>query len=209
MRMLSILCLSIGCFTMLGCSVKSKVNNEYRLTKYSAKQYAAKSGGTTILVTAPDAVAGYQTDEMIYTVKPFKIEAFAKNAWNSPPAEMLYALMTQSLERSGFFHAVATSAYSEGADYRLDSQLLSIQQNFISKPSTLELTVKVVLSNMHDNEVVASRIIAQHIPCPMDTPYGGVLAANRATENFTASTTEFVLSHIKHHHHYREAIANK
>lgn len=209
MRILKIFFLSMGFLSLLGCAVKAKVSNEYQLSKYSAKQYAAKSEHITLLITAPDAVAGYQTDEMLYTNKPFKVESFAKNAWTSPPAEMLYPLMTQSLERSGYFHAVATSAYSEAADYRLDTQLLSLQQNFLKKPSTLEFAVKIVLTNVNDNKVLASRIISQQIPCPMDTPYGGVLAANKATEHFTATTTNFVLSHIKHEHQYREPIAKK
>jgi cholesterol transport system auxiliary component len=110
---------------------------------------------------------------------------------------MIYPLMVQSLQKTGFFHAVMSSTYSLGADYRLDTQLLSLEQNFIKKPSVLEFSAKVVLTNITDNKVIASRIINQQIPCPSDTPYGGVIAANKATRQFTEIMTGFVVSHLK------------
>lgn len=200
MRILNILFLSLGSALISGCAVKATVSNQYQLSKYSSK-HSSNSGQTTLLVTTPDAVAGYRTSSMLYMKNPFKIETFANNAWTNPPADMLYPLITQSLERSGYFHAVASSSFSEDADYRLDTQLLSLQQNFMKKPSTIEFSVKIALTNINANKVLASRIISLEIPCPMDTPYGGVVSANKATEQFTAITTDFVLSHIKHDYH--------
>ncbi|WP_035889026.1 ABC-type transport auxiliary lipoprotein family protein [Legionella norrlandica] len=184
---------------LISCSpVKVPVTNEYQLTAYSTKQFVAKPQSVTIQVTAPEAVAGYQTEEMLYMKKPYKLEPYAKNAWTSPPADMLFPLLVQSLQRSGYFYAVTSSPYSEKADYRLDTQLLSLKQNFIKKPSVLEFSAKVVLSHVDDNQILGSRIISLQIPCSEDTPYGGVIAANQATLRFTAAVADFVISHIKH-----------
>ncbi len=142
-------------------------------------------------------MAGHQTDQMLYVKKPYQIEAFVKNEWVSPPAEMLYPLLVQSLQRSGYFYAVASSLYNVEADYRLDTQLLNLEQNFLKKPSAMDVTVKIVLTRVADNKVIASRIISQHIACPMDTPYGGVIAANKATLQLTATVTNFVISNIQ------------
>ena len=133
---------------------------------------------------------------MLYIKKPFQVEAFVENAWASPPGDMLHPLIVQSLQRTGYFHAVTSSPYSEEADYRLDTQLLVLNQNFLKKPSVIEFVVKVVLTNNDNNHIMASRIISHQIPCSRDTPYGGVIAANRAAELFTATVTDFVLSHI-------------
>ncbi|HAU1150786.1 TPA: hypothetical protein JBI12_02390 [Legionella pneumophila] len=198
MRVLSSVCFILGILTLMSCSpVKIPVTNEYQLTAYSTKQFIRKPKPITIQVTAPEAVAGYQTEEMLYMKKPFKLEPFVKNAWTSPPADMLFPLLVQSLQSSGYFYAVTSSPYSEEADYRLDTQLLKLEQNFIKKPSVLEFSAKIVLTHISDNQIIGSRIVRLQIPCSQDTPYGGVIAANQATFRFTATVTDFVISHIK------------
>ncbi|HCE5552011.1 TPA: membrane integrity-associated transporter subunit PqiC [Legionella pneumophila] len=198
MRVLSSVCLILGILTLMSCSpVKVPVTNEYQLTAYSTKQLTRKPRPITIQVTVPEAVAGYQTEEMLYMKNPFKLEPFVKNAWTSPPADMLFPLLVQSLQSSGYFYAVTSSPYSEEADYRLDTQLLKLEQNFIKKPSVLEFSAKIVLTHISDNQIIGSRIVSLQIPCSQDTPYGGVIAANQATFRFTATATDFVVSHIK------------
>ncbi|CAM2967517.1 ABC-type transport auxiliary lipoprotein family protein [Legionella worsleiensis] len=190
--------LFIMCLVLMSCSpVKTPVTNEYQLSSFSSRQWVAKPHHLSILVTAPEAVAGFQTEEMMYIKKPYQLEAFVKNAWASPPADMLFPLLVQSLQRTGYFYAVTSSPYSEQADYRLDTQLLTLDQNFLKKPSILEFDVKVVLTRTADNKVIGSQIISQHIPCQADTPYAGVVAANKASLQFTARAVAFVISHIK------------
>ncbi|WP_045096095.1 ABC-type transport auxiliary lipoprotein family protein [Legionella fallonii] len=196
MRLLNSVFLSIGILSLVGCSpVKTLATNEYQLSAFSTKQFTSKPRAATLVVTAPEAVAGYQTEQMLYVKKPYQIEAFAKNEWASPPAEMLYPLLVQSLQRTGYFYAVASSLYNVEADYRLDTQLLNLEQNFLKKPSVMDVTVKIVLTRVADNKVMGSRIITQHVTCPTDTPYGGVVAANKATHQLTAIVADFVISH--------------
>lgn len=184
---------------LTGCSpVKVPVTNEYRLNAFSSKQYSSKPRYATLLVTAPEAVAGYDTEEMLYVKKPYKLEPFAKNSWTNPPADMLFPLLVQSLQRTGYFYAVTSSPYSEEADYRLDTQLLKLDQNFLGKPSVLEFVAKVVLTRTEDNKIIGSRIISMQIPCSQDTPYGGVVAGNQASLKFTAEVAGFVGALLKH-----------
>lgn len=197
MRMTTVLFLSLSLLLQMGCSpVKTIVRNQYQLSAFSAKHFSTKPRHATLLVTPPDAVAGYQTEQMLYIKTPFKVEGFANNAWTNPPADMMYPLIVQSLQHSGYFYAVASSPYSDPGDYRLDTQLLRLQQNFLRKPSVLELSAKVVLTRVTDNRVMASRIISLQLPCPTGTPYGGVLAANQAMQQFTAATTDFVMKGV-------------
>lgn len=187
--------LSLMCaFGIIACSpVKTTISNQYQLTNFSSKNWAKNANHRTILVTLPEAAAGYQTSKMLYVKKPFSLKAFAKNAWVDAPASMLHPLLIESLQRSAYFKVVASTIYAEPVDYRLDSQLLKLQQNFIKKPSVIELSVKVVLTEVKKNQIIASRIINLTVPCPQDTPYGGVIAANKASEAFTATVTEFVI----------------
>jgi len=182
---------------LIGCSAVDTTANEFQLSAFSIKQTTAKHGLQTLLVTAPEAVSGYQTAAMLYIRKPYKLETFAKNAWADPPGDMLYPLITESLQRSGYFFAVASSTNGEVVDYRLDTQLLRLQQNFLKKPSEIDLAVKVVLNNVKQNRVIASKVISLQIPCLADTPYAGVVAANKGTMQLTEQITQFVLDQVK------------
>ncbi|KTD33402.1 transport protein [Legionella nautarum] len=192
--------LTIWAFLILlvSCSpIKLQQSNAYKLDAYSSKQFTSQASKQSILITVPEAVAGYQTEDMLYMKKPFELSSFTKNVWVDPPAEMLLPLIAQSLQRSGYFNAVTSTTNSELTDYRLDTQLMELQQNFITTPSHIDLVVKVVLSHVSDNRVVASRLFSQRVKCPADTPYGGVTAANIATKNFTAEATAFVVSQAR------------
>lgn len=190
--------LALCLFLLTACSpIKPAINNEFKLSDYATIKAAKSERKLSILVTHPDAAAGYRTEEMIYTIKPFTVNSFAHNAWVSPPGEMLLPLLVMSLQKTGFFYAVASSASSELTDYRIDTQLLELQQNFLHKPSTLDFSAKVVLTDVSANRILASRIIEVHSQCPTDSPYGGVVAANNAARIFTQEATRFVLAGIK------------
>lgn len=197
MKKLSFFLMGLCVMALTACSpVKITIKNQYQLSAFSTRQLAKKPMPITLLVTAPEAAAGYQTEQMLYIKKPYELEAFTKNSWVNPPADMLYPLILQSLQRTNFFGAVTSNAYTLGADYRLDTQLLSLNQNFLMKPSHIEFAIKIVLTRVKDNKVFASRIINFHLPCPNDTPYGGVIAANKATEKFTMDLALFLVSQI-------------
>lgn len=148
------------------------------------------------MVSQPEAVAGYQTEQMLYLKKPYELNAFTKNAWVASPAGMLLPLILQSLQSTGYFHAVSSSP-ADHADYRLDTQLIELQQNFITKPSTIKLVIKVALTHMDEERVIASRIFSFSVKSPQDNPYGGVIAANQATREFTGALSEFVVEKIQ------------
>lgn len=195
---LVILLLAFTYLFLTACTaVKPTVTNQYKLAAFSNNHYGNQHSRASVLVTLPEAIAEYQTEQMFYMIKPFEINAFAHNAWVEPPAEMLFPLILQSLQHTGYFYAVASSPTSEKTDYRVDTQLLELEQNFLQKPSTLHFIVKVVLTHVSDGRVIASRDVNLQIPCPSETPYGGVLAANKATMIFTAQLTAFVVDNIK------------
>jgi cholesterol transport system auxiliary component len=197
MRRLNNLGLCLISLLLVACSpVKIPATNQYQLTSYSNKQLTKHPQHVALWVTQPDAAAGYQSEQMLYVNKPFQLESFVKNSWSNPPADMLYPLMVQSLQKSGVFYAVLSSSYSQGADYRLDTQLLSLEQSFLRRPSVLQFSAKLVLTRVSDNKVMGSKIISLQIPCPADNPYGGVVAANQVTRQFTARMSEFVVSHL-------------
>lgn len=185
---------------LTACSpVKSTVSNQYRLDTYSVSASSGRFTNKSMLISPPEAVAGYRTEQMLYTIKPFEIAAFANNAWNNPPADMLLPLITQSLQRAGFFYVVTSTTNSESTDYRLDTQIIELHQNFLTNPSHIDFVIKATVSNINKNRPVASRVFSYHPLCPSNTPYGGVIAANQAVKHFTADLSNFVIQEVKQH----------
>lgn len=190
----------IGCTIGLLCSactpIKTPVTNQYKIESFSQKinHHPLKK---SILISQPEAIAGYQTEQMLYIQKPYQLSAFSENAWVSTPANMLYPLLIQSFQNSHAFNAVASSPYADRIDYRLDTQILAIEQNFLVKPSVFVLSLKAVITRVSTNEVLASRIISARVPCPTDTPYGGVIAANKASVIITQKIQDFVIHYIE------------
>ena len=198
MKKMSIIAMLATVELLASCSpIKTAVSNQYKLESFSAKKIAQHQTHISLLVSQPDAIAGYQTEQMMYTNKPFELTNFAHNAWIRSPANMLYPLIIQSLQSSHYFYAIASSPDADKTDYRLDTQLFELRQNFLSKPSRVQLVAKVVLTHIADNRVVSSRIITKTVPCTQDTPYGGVVAANQASLGFTATLSNFVVEQVK------------
>lgn len=181
----------------VGCSpIKMPVNNIYSLESFGSHRMLERSNHS-LLVSPTEAMSGYQTEQMFYVQKPFELTAFAHNAWISSPANMVYPLILESLEKSGYFFAVASGPYVDKSEYRLDTQLIELQQSFLVKPSVIHLVVRAMITHIADNRIVASRVFHEQIRCPMDTPYGGVIAANQASKKLTHALSNFVISKIR------------
>ncbi len=192
-KVITLICL----ISLTACSsIKLPVTEQYQLTQFSHKVYKTPHASKSLFVSPPEALRGYDSTKMHYSTQAFEVKNFAHHAWLGAPAQMIHPLLTQSLQQSGYFKAVTSGIYSDKTDYRLDSQLLMLQQNFIQRPSTLFLVMKIVLNDVKNNTVVASKILQYKIPCPSDSPYGGVLAANKAVRLFTEDTVKFVSQNI-------------
>lgn len=176
------------------CSpVKIIEPEKFKLGRLSHKHYAAKPSKSTIIIAKPTASAGYKDDDMLYIAKPYQVNSFVKHQWIAPPAEMLKPLLVQSIQNTGLYHAVLASPYGNKADLRLETELLKLQQNFLTHPSQIELVIKATLVNESNNQVIASRQFVSYVKAPSDTPYGGVIAANLAIENILDKMMVFLV----------------
>ena len=131
-------------------------------------------------VTLPRARPGFDTPQMAYTQRANALEYFAKNRWADTPARMLAPLLAQALDHSGGFRAVVQAPSLAAANFRLDTELVRLQQEFGAKPSRVRLTVRAQLIDADARRVLASAEFDETEAAPSDDPYGGVVAANRA-----------------------------
>ncbi len=131
-------------------------------------------------VSAPRAAPGYDTAAMAYVQRPYTLDQFAVHRWADAPVRMLRPLIVRALEDAGAFRAVVYGPAGVTPDFRLDTELVRLQQDFTVKPSRVELVLRVQMIDLRNRRVVATRVIEEAQPAPSDDADGGVAAANAA-----------------------------
>lgn len=132
-----LLLISLSCILAACGPVKNPIEHQYQLNAYSSEKVTHLPSSASLLITPTEAVNGYQTNEMRYSKEAYTLSSFTKNNWVSPPANMLYSLLIQSFRHCGYFSAISSGNYISKTTYRLDTQLLKLQQNFVKNQASL------------------------------------------------------------------------
>ncbi len=190
---------------LTGCSlapIKSPPISAYQLdSRYATSPYIYRhQTQTTLLVSEPVADPGYQTDAMIYVMKPYQLRSFSYNRWVSPPSDMLMSVLSTRLRQMNYFKAVVAPPFGGATDYRLDTQLIAFQQEFLNPVSQFHIILQATLIDNHNNKIMASRQFEKIIPAQSNDPYSGVLAANKAVDNLIDQIAQFCVQSSKRGH---------
>jgi cholesterol transport system auxiliary component len=136
--------------------------------------------GKTLLVAVPQAAAGFDTPRLAYVRTPYVLEYYTQSQWVDTPARMLLPLLVTHLEASGLFGAVLSAATSPVVgEWRLDTEIVRFQQEFLTEPSQIHLILRIQLLDMVARQVVATGILEIKENSPSEDAEGGVLAANQ------------------------------
>ena len=197
LKVFTILC---SCCLLIGCSLKplpAEVKNTYILSPATTIVAVKAPTAATLLIARPRAAAGFDTGKMAYQTEDYKIAYFTENRWVDEPSQMLEPLLIEVLQRTKKFHAVVGMPYSGKADFRLSTDLLQFQQNFMYNPSLAQLAIRVRLVDEHSEKVIASRQFVVTAEAPSNDPYGGVIALNQATQTFLKQLAQFVTAAVE------------
>ncbi|MDP3560491.1 MAG: ABC-type transport auxiliary lipoprotein family protein [Legionellaceae bacterium] len=174
------------------------ITQHYAITTFYHSAASAHPQHACLYINKTQALSSLSDSSMFYISKPYTLMPFAHNAWIMPPAEMISPLLTRSVQDSHIFRAVTSDTSLNSCEYRLDSTLLTLQQDFRQKPSTLQLSVSITLVSMSQNRLIASQVFQESVPCPKDSPLGGAIAANIATEHLTRDVSQFIRRTLTH-----------
>jgi len=180
------------CMTSLlsACSVFSPVQiesqNEYLIDSVPHTVVKKKTRGISILVAQPEASTIYNTTAMAYTEKPYQISYFAKNRWAATPSQMLQPLMVETLQKTHYFRSVGGTGALGAYNYVLQTEILEFNQAFFAGRSVVNVKLRAQLIKTTTNRVIATHEFTVVETAPQRTPYGGVVAANRAVSNILA-----------------------
>lgn len=173
-----------------GCSgllPKPAPQPTYYTLDVAADQYSVMAADTqqsgpapTLVINPPRAASGFDSPRIIYLRQAHQLEYFAHNQWIDTPARMLAPLLVAAIEPTGRFDAVLLSTTGASGDLRLDTEILTLQQDFSSSPSEVQFTLRAYLIDSTTRRVLTRRDLMATVAARSDDPYGGVLAANAA-----------------------------
>ncbi len=185
----------VGCMSPL----KNPPVKDYSISQVGPSYRPIKSMNKTkrtLLVLQTQASPEYESEKMLYMKKPYQLESFALNKWAAPPAEMMMNVIVSRLRESNYFHSVVASPFSGHSDYDLKSKLISLRQEFLKKTSVVRIVMQVDVIDSHTNKVIASQNFQAVDEAPLNNPYSGVMAANRAAQTISKQIALFVIRSI-------------
>lgn len=149
-----------------------------------------------LLVSATVADPAYKTNNMIYVKTPGDLRNYSVNAWVVPPAQMLTPLIVERLEVKNYFRAVVSPPFTGLSDYRLDTHLVMLQQEFYGGTSQVRCAVEAVLIRVASGRVMASRRFQVVEGATGNNPQSGAAAANRAALQISEEIADFVVKNV-------------
>lgn len=198
---LASVCLAV--LTLSACSVlqpKASTPPSFYALEYAGPaanapaSRAPLASAPTLVISPVRAASGFDSQRIIYMREPHKLEYFAHSEWIDTPARMLGPLMVASIEQTGAFRAVVMTPGSASGELRLDTEIVRLQQDFQTKPSSVHFTLRVYLVEEKTRKVVAWRSFDAHVPASSDDPRAGVAAANRAVQTVLEELSQFVVN---------------
>jgi len=189
---------ALGLLLISACSPPQRLLPSVYVLQADIQPPATAVASTKVLLVAQvRAEAGFDTHQIAYTDTPSTLSYYSQSEWADEPAKLLTPLIAEAIAKTDAYRAVLTQPTPVLADQRLDVELLRLQQNFLTQPSRLQLSLRVSLSDAASNTLIASRLFELRELAPSDDAYGGVQAANRALTTLLSELTAWLLAQGK------------
>ena len=185
-----------------GCSILQPVSptvlKEYRLEAASiVKSMLSSPSAVSVEMSTIRAAPELDGRHMLYVQHPYQIEHYQQSEWQQRPASMLTPLVVAALEASGLFQVVLQSPNPINVTYRLDLELVQLEQEFTTHPSMIHLGLRVYLTENKFHTIVAWQEFNVTQAAPTEDAYGGVIASRLATTEVLRQLVEFCRSHAR------------
>lgn len=136
----------------------------------------------TLIISAPHANGGLNSTHMLYVPRVNELAYFAQSQWVDSPSAMLMPLIAQAIQSTGVFKAVLSTPTGALAQFRLDTDLIRLEQSFLVKPSQVQFALRTVIIDTFTRKVIAQRDFSASVAAQTEDAYGGVVAAQEAVQ---------------------------
>lgn len=146
----------------------------------AARPRPLPAAGLSLIVSPPQAAAGFDGPHMVYLRQAHQLEHFAHSHWVDTPARMLAPLITAALAHGTEIRTAVPSATGGAGELRLDTEIVRLQHDFSQQPSRVRFTLRATLMDNLTRRVLALHEFDETVVATTDDPYGGVVASNQA-----------------------------
>jgi len=119
--------ISLACFSQSGCGA-ARPANYYQLDAPAPAATSADPLPISLLVGRISAARIYRDDRIIYESTPLEMGMYEYHRWAEPPADMVQAMLVQTLRASGLYRSVDRLGSSAKGDYILRGRLLALEE---------------------------------------------------------------------------------
>jgi len=158
---------------------------------------ARPPSGRILLINVSKGTPGFDSRRIAYTREPPKLDYYNDSVWSDTPAKMLLPALVRAFESTGAFKAVVSLPSPVLADLRMDVDLIRLQQEFMTQPSQVRLTLRSTVVDMKNRQVLGAQIFEAVEPAPSENAFGGVQAANAAMQKVLGEMILFVLNYME------------
>lgn len=130
----------------------------------------APTASLTLVVNPVRAASGFDSQRIIYMREPYKLECFARSEWMDTPARMLGPLLVASVAQTGAFKAVVLTPGLASGGLRMDTEIIRLQQEFHTSPSSVRFTLRAYLVDEKTRRVAAWKELDSQVPAASDAP---------------------------------------
>jgi cholesterol transport system auxiliary component len=145
----------------------------------------------TLVLNPTGAAAGFASQRMVYSREPYRLDHYAHSEWVDPPARLLGPLLARAIAASGAFRAVVRAPGAATGDWRLDTEIIQLQQDFQTVPSRVRFTLRATLVQDRTRRVLAGREFDASVAAASEDAPGGVVAANAAVQSVLQQLARF------------------
>ncbi|MGA8862602.1 MAG: ABC-type transport auxiliary lipoprotein family protein [Gallionella sp.] len=197
-QVLQALQLLVPILLLAACSVfpapKAASQNIYVLDAGPAIPAAQVRHDLVLAVSMPRALPGFDTTQIAYVQQPYELDYFVTSRWADTPARMLQPIIAQAMMQTQSFRAVVLAPGMIPADVRLDIELVRLQQDFMTRPSRMQLTLRAQLIDVRGKRLLAAQQFDETETAASEDAYGGVVAANRLLQRVLGKLAEFCVN---------------
>lgn len=169
-----------GLFFLTACASTTPEVRYFRVAVPPPAPSATAPLPLTLGITRLAAPEPYREERIIYRTSPYRVQYYAGDRWESPPADMVYQLLLEQFAGSGLFRRVIPWRRGE-ADYRFEARLRRFEEldEGASWFGLVELEYEVADG---DGRSLLRAVSSQRVQAPARTVEGVVEALSRGLQ---------------------------
>ena len=194
--------IAVACLLMMsGCSflspVKTGPDSGYVINTMPCNVHKSHWRSAVLLVLSPETNPVYNTKRIAFTIKPYQISYYSTSRWIEAPADMLTPLLMQTMQQTNRYKTVVSPPFTGAYNYALRTQIKTLLVDYTCGTPVLRLALQEQIIGANSGRVIASRSFSTAVPLRQKSPYGAVVAANRATAKLLGEIAAWSVKHTR------------